>query len=93
LRYIVLIALQMRKEAIVSRLSRIGIVFPVLFLVAACSNMSPQEQGALSGGAIGAAGGAVLGAVAGVPALGAAIGGAGGAALGAATAPSHDNNH
>jgi len=76
----------------VSRLTCIGIILPVLFLAAACSNMTPQEQGAVSGGAIGAAGGAILGAVAGVPALGAALGGAGGAAIGAVTAPSHDNN-
>ena len=76
-----------------SRLSRIGFILPVFFMIAACSNMTPQEQGALSGGAIGAAGGAVLGAVAGVPALGAALGGAGGAAIGAVTAPSHDNDH
>lgn len=76
-----------------SRLSRVGIILPLFFLVGACSNMTPQEQGAVSGGAIGAVGGAVLGAVAGVPALGAALGGAGGAAIGAATAPSHRDNN
>lgn len=75
-----------------SRLSRIGFVIPVVLLAAGCSNMTPQEQRALSGGAIGAAGGAVIGAIAGVPALGAAIGGAGGAAIGALTDPLHDFN-
>jgi osmotically inducible lipoprotein OsmB len=49
-----------------------------------CSNMTPRQQRALSGGAIGAAGGAALGAiVGGSPAVGAAIGGAAGAATGA----------
>jgi osmotically inducible lipoprotein OsmB len=51
---------------------------------AGCANMTPQQQRALSGGAIGAAGGAAVGAiVGGSPALGAAVGGAAGAAAGA----------
>jgi hypothetical protein len=70
-----------------SRVTRIGVVIPVVVLLAACSNMSPTEQRALSGGAIGAGGGALLGWMVGAPALGAALGGAGGAAIGAVTAP------
>jgi hypothetical protein len=79
-----------QKEATVSGISRVGILVPVLFLVAACSNMSPQEQRALSGGAIGAGGGALIGAAFGVLALGAALGGAGGAAIGAFSGGNHD---
>jgi osmotically inducible lipoprotein OsmB len=49
-----------------------------------CANMTPQQQRALSGGAIGAAGGAAVGAiVGGSPAIGAAVGGAAGVAAGA----------
>lgn len=58
----------------------------VLMLLTAvgCANMTPQQQRALSGGAIGAAGGAAVGAVVGgSPALGAAVGGVVGAATGA----------
>lgn len=77
-------------EATVSRVSRVGILVPALFFVAACSNMNAQEQRTLSGGAIGAAGGAVVGAIAGAPLLGAAVGAAGGAAIGAVTTPDHD---
>ncbi|HLG87665.1 MAG TPA: YMGG-like glycine zipper-containing protein [Alphaproteobacteria bacterium] len=52
----------------------------------ACSNMTRQQQRALSGGALGAAGGAAIGAIAGGnPLTGALIGGAGGAAIGALT--------
>jgi osmotically inducible lipoprotein OsmB len=55
----------------------------MLWAVAGCSNMTPQQQRALSGGAIGAAGGAVVGTVVGgSPLLGAAVGGAAGAAVG-----------
>ena len=54
-----------------------------IFTLAGCSNLTQQEQQALSGGAIGAAGGAVFGALAGSPALGAALGGAVGTAAGA----------
>lgn len=75
-----------------SRYLRIAFVVPVLILVAGCSNMTPQQQRALSGGAIGAGAGAVLGWAVGAPALGAAIGGAGGAAIGAVTGPSHDSD-
>lgn len=56
----------------------------VLLAGVGCANMTPQQQRALSGGAIGAAGGAVVGTVVGgSPALGAAVGGAVGAATGA----------
>jgi osmotically inducible lipoprotein OsmB len=56
----------------------------VLCATAGCANMTPQQQRALSGGAIGAAGGAAVGAiVGGSPALGAVVGGATGAAAGA----------
>jgi osmotically inducible lipoprotein OsmB len=51
--------------------------------LAACSNLSSQQQRAFTGGAVGAAGGAVVGALAGAPLTGALIGGAGGAAVGA----------
>jgi osmotically inducible lipoprotein OsmB len=51
-----------------------------------CSNMTHQQQRALSGGALGAAGGAIIGAVTGGSAVtGALLGGAGGAAVGALT--------
>ena len=59
-------------------------------LAAGCSNMTPQQQRALSGGAIGAAGGALLGAVAGSAMWGAALGGAAGVAAGALTDEGHD---
>ena len=56
----------------------------VLCATVGCANMTPQQQRALSGGAIGAAGGAAVGAiVGGSPAIGAAVGGAAGAATGA----------
>jgi osmotically inducible lipoprotein OsmB len=67
-------------------MKRMRALILVLVLVAAvgCANMTPQQQRALSGGAIGAAGGAALGAiVGGSPALGAAVGGAVGTAAGA----------
>lgn len=73
-----------------SRVSRVGILIPALFVMVACSDMNAQQQRALSGGAIGAAGGAVVGAIAGAPLLGAAVGAAGGAAIGAVTTPDHD---
>ena len=63
-------------------------VLALALAAAGCTNLTGQQQAALSGGAIGAAGGAVLGAVAGFnPAIGAAVGGAAGAAIGAATHP------
>jgi hypothetical protein len=56
----------------------------VLCATVGCANMTPQQQRALSGGAIGAAGGAAVGAiVGGSPAIGAAVGGAAGVAAGA----------
>lgn len=56
-----------------------------LLLLAACANMTPTEQRALSGTAIGAAGGAAIGAIAGDAALGAGIGAAAGLAGGLIT--------
>jgi osmotically inducible lipoprotein OsmB len=63
----------------------LGFVLGVLLLgVVGCANLTPQQQRALTGGAIGAAGGAAVGAiVGGSPAVGAAVGGAVGAATGA----------
>lgn len=58
----------------------------LLFGTAACSNMSKQEQRALSGGAIGAGAGAALGWITGAnPWVMGALGVAGGAAAGALT--------
>ncbi|HEV2673209.1 MAG TPA: hypothetical protein VGV37_01625 [Aliidongia sp.] len=56
-------------------------------LLGGCSNLSRQEQRALSGGAIGAVGGVALAAATGGTSLlaGAAIGGGAGAAIGALT--------
>jgi hypothetical protein len=54
--------------------------------LAGCSNLTQQQQRALSGGAIGAAGGVLFTAVTGGSLLaGGAIGAAGGAAVGAMT--------
>ena len=55
-------------------------------MLAGCSNLTKQQQRALSGGAIGAAGGAAIAAVAGGPVLAGALVGAGaGAVVGAVT--------
>lgn len=51
-------------------------------LAAACSDMTPGQQRALSGTAIGAGGGALIGAIAGNAGLGAGIGAAAGLAGG-----------
>lgn len=52
-------------------------------LVMSCTNMTPAQQGTVSGGAIGAAGGAGIAAIAGGDAwTGAIIGGAAGAVAG-----------
>jgi hypothetical protein len=56
----------------------------IALAVSGCSNMTNQQQRALSGGTIGAVGGTAIAAIAGGGLLtGALIGGAGGAALGA----------
>ena len=65
----------------------------VLLLLAAttasgCTNLTQQQERALSGGAMGAAGGAVIGALTGGWVVGAVVGGAAGAAVGAFTTPS-----
>ena len=49
----------------------------------ACTNMSRQEQSALSGATVGGVAGLAVGALVGAPVIGAMIGGAGGAAVGA----------
>jgi osmotically inducible lipoprotein OsmB len=55
-------------------------------VLSGCSNLTRQQQRALSGGAIGAAGGAAVAAVAGGPILaGAVIGAGAGAVIGAVT--------
>jgi osmotically inducible lipoprotein OsmB len=60
------------------------ILVVAVFALVGCTNMTPTQQRALSGGAIGAAGGAALGAITGgSPALGAVVGGGVGAAAGA----------
>ncbi|MBL8251585.1 MAG: hypothetical protein JNK31_07950 [Candidatus Competibacter sp.] len=59
------------------------IAIPVLALSAGCANMTPTEQGTLSGAAIGAASGAAVGGLTGGDAgVGALIGGAAGAVVG-----------
>lgn len=59
------------------------LVLTVLALSTGCAGLTPQQQRALTGGAMGAAGGAALGAIAGgSAAIGAAIGGAAGIAGG-----------
>ena len=65
------------------KVSTLSVVILAL-TVSGCSNMTNQQQRALSAGAIGAAGGTAIAAMAGGGLLtGALIGGAGGAALGA----------
>ena len=68
----------------IMRYAMIGLVMAVVASTTACSDMSPRQQRALSGGAIGAGGGAAIGALTGGdPLTGALLGGAGGAAVGA----------
>jgi osmotically inducible lipoprotein OsmB len=67
-------------------LKKIAIVALAGMMLAGCSNMTRQQQRALSGGAIGAAGGAAIAAVAGGPVVAGALVGAGaGAVVGAVT--------
>lgn len=69
-----------------SYMKMFAVLCAVAFGTAGCSNMTQQQQRALSGGAIGAAGGAVAGAVIGGGVVtGAVLGGAAGAAIGAFT--------
>ncbi len=59
------------------------LLLTVVGLSSGCAGLTPQQQRALTGGAMGAAGGAALGAITGgSPAIGAVIGGAAGAAGG-----------
>jgi osmotically inducible lipoprotein OsmB len=67
-----------------TRIILVSSLLVLLCITIGCSGMSPQQQRALSGGAIGAAGGAGVAAITGgSPVLGAAIGGGAGALLGA----------
>jgi osmotically inducible lipoprotein OsmB len=69
----------------VKRYMAFGLLWTTLALTAGtgCSNLTPTQQRALSGGVIGTTAGAALGAIAGNAAVGAAIGGPTGAAAGA----------
>jgi hypothetical protein len=73
------------QEMIVMRIPTVVVLSILAFSTAGCSNMTNQQQRALSGGAIGAAGGAIVGSLTGSWLTGAVIGGAGGAAVGALT--------
>ena len=65
-------------------MKKIVLIGATILFLASCSGMTPQQQRALSGGAIGAGGGALIGALTGgSPALGAVIGGGAGALSGA----------
>ncbi len=71
------------RRALVHKTLRAFLLGGVIALCAACANLTPAEQRALTGGAIGAAGGAAVGALTGgSAATGAAIGGAAGVAGG-----------
>lgn len=66
--------------------ARTLVAVALILPLAACSNLSTQEQRALSGGALGAAGGAAIGLLAGGGVVaGTLLGGAAGAAIGAFT--------
>jgi osmotically inducible lipoprotein OsmB len=66
--------------------TRVAVAVLFAATLAGCSNMTQQQQRALSGGAIGAAAGAGIAALTGGGILlGGALGGAGGAAIGALT--------
>ena len=59
------------------------LVLTVLIFTTGCAGMTPQQQRALSGGAIGAGGGALFGGITGgSPTVGAVVGGAIGALTG-----------
>lgn len=65
------------------RIISVLLVLTVIALSTGCAGLTPQQQRALTGGAMGAAGGAALGAITGgSAAIGAAIGGAAGVAGG-----------
>ena len=55
-------------------MNKLLLLAAVALPVAACADMTPTQQRALSGTAIGAGGGAVIGAIGGNAALGAGIG-------------------
>lgn len=60
----------------------VGLALAFSFPLAACSDMSPTQQRALTGTTGGAAGGALIGAIAGNAGMGAAIGAGAGLAGG-----------
>jgi osmotically inducible lipoprotein OsmB len=65
---------------------KLAVIGLLVLTLAGCSNLSRQEQRALSGGALGAAAGlAITAATGGSLLVGGLVGGAGGAAIGAIT--------
>jgi osmotically inducible lipoprotein OsmB len=65
---------------------KLAVICLLVLTLAGCSNLSRQEQRALSGGALGAAAGlAITAATGGSLLVGGLVGGAGGAAIGANT--------
>ncbi len=67
-----------------AKFAKFGVIAMLALSLCGCSNMTRQQQRALSGGAIGAAGGALFTAVVGGPVLvGTAVGAAAGTAVGA----------
>jgi osmotically inducible lipoprotein OsmB len=65
---------------------KLAVICLLVLTLAGCSNLSRQEQRALSGGALGAAAGlAITAATGGSLLVGGLVGGAGGAAIGAIT--------
>ena len=70
----------------IKRLTSLAMAGLLIVGLAGCSNMSRQEQRALSGGALGSAAGLGIAALTGGSLLvGGLVGGAGGAAIGAVT--------
>jgi len=70
------------KEALMNKMGYL-LAIPAIAFSVGCTNMTPAQQGTLSGAAMGAAGGAVIGSLTGGSAgVGAIIGGAAGAVAG-----------
>ena len=64
-------------------MKRLGTILAVALIVVGCTNMTPQQQGTVSGAAIGAAGGAGIAAIAGGSGwTGAAVGAVAGGVVG-----------
>ena len=75
-----------QRTAVPRNMVRAVVALLAVLALIGCSNMTKQQQRALSGGAIGAAAGAGIAALTGGSVLlGGALGGAGGAAIGALT--------